>query len=225
MFHQSDIRVVVADPHFLFRRGIRALLGAAAGIEVIGEAASPDDVMGAVHAHAPDLLLLDAALSGANFEIVKQIGRERPETRILLLVARNSAAVNTGLEQTAAFGIVPKEAPASELVNAVRRALPAEDSSIFNLARVHGQSGSPAPQSGRSTMKSLLTRRGQEVLELLMQGATSREIASTLGLSLKTIESHKFNLMRKLDVHSRSELIKLALREQMGSYAGESLRA
>jgi DNA-binding NarL/FixJ family response regulator len=222
MFHQSDIRVVVADPHFLFRRGMRALLGAAAGIEVIGEAASPDDVVGAVHAHAPDLLLLDAALSGANFEIVKQIGRERPETRVLLLIARDGGSLETGLEQTGAFGIVPKESPASELVSAVRRALPAGESSILNLARAHGQPVPPAAQSRRSTVKSLLTRREQEVLDLLMQGATSREIASTLGLSLKTIESHKFNLMRKLDVHSRSELIKLALREQISPYANQS---
>lgn len=204
---------------------MRALLGTVAGIEVIGEAASPDDVLGAVHTHAPDLLLLDTALSGSNFEIVKQIGRERPEIRVLLLVARNGAGMNPALEQTGASGIVPKEASAPELVSAIRRALPPEESSILNLARVHGRPVAPAPQPGRSSLKTLLTRREQEVLELLMQGATSREIASTLGLSLKTVESHKFNLMRKLDVHSRSELIKLALREQMSPYASELLRS
>jgi DNA-binding NarL/FixJ family response regulator len=225
MFYQSDIRVVVADPHFLFRRGMRALLGAAAGIEVIGEAASPDDILGAVHTHAPDLLLLDAGLSGANFEIVKQIGRERPEIRVLLLVAANGARVEMPLEQTGVFGIVPKEASASELVSAIRGASPPGESSILNLARVHDQSVAPAPQSHRSHLKSLLTRREQEVLDMLMQGATSREIASTLGLSLKTIESHKFNLMRKLNVHSRSELIKRTLRERMSPYATELVRS
>lgn len=91
----------------------------------------------------------------------------------------------------------------------------------MNLARVHGQSVAPAAQFGRYQLRTLLTRREQEVLDSLMQGATSREIASALGLSLKTVESHKFNLMRKLDVHSRSELIKLALREQMSPYAIE----
>jgi DNA-binding NarL/FixJ family response regulator len=225
MFHQSDIRVVVADAHFLFRRGMRALLGAAAGIEVIGEAASADDVLGAVRTHGPDLLLLDAALSGANFEIVKQIRRERPEIRVLLLAAPNDVAADTVIHQTGAFGVVPKDASASDLVRAVRRALAGAESSILNLARVHGQPVAPGTSSGRYQLRSLLTRREQEVLDSLMQGATSREIASTLGLSLKTIESHKFNLMRKLDVHNRSELIKLALREQMSPYASDLVRS
>jgi DNA-binding NarL/FixJ family response regulator len=224
MFHQSEIRVVVADPHFLFRRGMRALLGAAVGIEVIGEAASPDDVLGAVHTHAPDLLLLAAALSGSNFGIVKQIRRERPEMRVLLLVARNGAVPDAVLGETGAFAVVPRDASASELVSAVRSALAAGESSILNLARVHGQSVAPAAPSARYQLRNLLTRREQEVLDSVMQGATSREIASTLGLSLKTVESHKFNLMRKLDVHSRSDLIKLALREQMSPYASELVR-
>lgn len=218
MFHQTDIRVVVADPHFLFRRGMRALLGEASGIEVIGEAGSREDVLGAVHTHAPDLLLLDTALSGANFEIVKEIRQKRPEVRVLLLVP-GAGSLSTPLEQTGAFGWMPKEASPSELVTAIRNASPAGDSCSLNLAKLHAQTG-PAC----SRFKDLLTRREQEVLELLMQAGTSREIAETLGLSLKTVESHKFNLMRKLDVHSRSELIKLALREQLSPYAGEIVR-
>jgi two-component system, NarL family, response regulator NreC len=224
MFYQPDIRVVVADQHFLFRRGLRALLGEAAGIEVIGEAACLDDVLGAVHTHAPDLLLLDAGLSGADFQIIKQIGRERPEIRVLLLVAATENRTATHPEETGAFAWLPKEAPASDLVNAIRNAAPPSTSSILNLAKVHGRAVSPMAEPNRPTLKSLLTRREQEVLDLLMQAGTSREIAATLGLSLKTVESHKFNLMRKLDVHSRSELIKLALREQMSPYAGELVR-
>jgi two-component system, NarL family, response regulator NreC len=224
MFYQPDIRVVVADQHFLFRRGMRALLGDAAGIEVIGEAACLDDVLGAVHTHAPDLLLLDAGLSGADFQIVKQIGRERPEIRVLLLVAATETRTATQPEETGAFGWVAKEAPASELVNAIRNAAAPGTRSILNLAKVHGRAVAPVAEAARPALKSLLTPREQQVLDLLMQVGTSREIAATLGLSLKTVESHKFNLMRKLDVHSRSELIKLALREQMSPYAGELVK-
>jgi two-component system, NarL family, response regulator NreC len=224
MFYQPDIRVVVADQHFLFRRGMRALLGDAAGIEVIGEAACLDDVLGAVHTHAPDLLLLDAGLSGADFQIVKQIGRERPEIRVLLLVAATETRTATQPEETGAFGWVPKEAPASELVNAIRNAAAPGASSILNLAKVHGHAVAPVAEAARPALKNVLTPREQQVLDLLMRAGTSREIAATLGLSLKTVESHKFNLMRKLDVHSRSELIKLALREQMSPYAGELMK-
>jgi DNA-binding NarL/FixJ family response regulator len=220
MFHQPDIRVVVADQQFLFRRGIRALLAEAAGIHVVGEAASRDDVLGAVHTHAPDLLLLDAALTGADFEVVKQIGRERPEVRVLVLLAAHMAGAGTRPEQAGAFDWVPKGAPASELVSAIRKAAPSASSSILNLAKVHGPSIAPAAKPAHSGSKKVLTPREQEVLELLMQAGTSREIAATLGLSLKTVESHKFNLMRKLDVHSRSELVKLAVRERMTTYAG-----
>lgn len=200
------------------------LLGEAVGIEVIGEAACLDDVLGAVHTHAPDLLLLDAGLSGTDFQIVKQIGRERPEIRVLLLVAATETRTTMHSEETGAVGWVPKEAPASELVNAIRNAVPPCTSSILNLAKVHGHAVAPMAEQTRPALKSLLTPREQEVLDLLMQAGTSREMAATLGLSLKTVESHKFNLMRKLDVHSRSELIKLALREQMSPYAGELVR-
>lgn len=219
MFYQPDIRVVIADTHFLFRRGMRALLGEAAGIEVIGEAASPDDVFGAIHTYAPDLLLLDAGLSGQNFEIVKQIGRERPEIRVLLLVTAAGPAPAALPQQTGTVNWVPKTASMPEMVKAIRNAAPPVNSSILNLANVHRRPVAPPLDGQRAPLRDLLTRREQEVLDLLMQGDTSREIAYSLSLSLKTVESHKFNLMRKLDVHSRSELVKLAMREQMSFYA------
>ena len=223
MFSESNIRVVVADRHFLFRKGMRALLQETPGIEVIGEAANPDEVVAAVHTHAPDVLLLDHELSSNDFDPVKQIGREHPGIRILLLVSAASTQTSSDSDDVGVFACIPKQAPAAELVNAIRNAAHSYGSSILNLARVHGQSitrGEPL----RSSLRELLTPREQEVISLLMRAATSRQIAATLGLSLKTVETHKFNLMRKLDVHSRSELIQLALREQIKPYANEMAR-
>jgi two-component system response regulator NreC len=223
MFRQSDIRVVVADRNFLFRRGMRALLQEAPGIQVMGEAANVDEVIEAVDRHTPHFLLLDHELSGKNFDVVTHVGREYPEVRVLLLVSATNAPTTSDAKDTGALGCIPKQAPVAELVNAIRNAAHSYSSSIMNLAKVHDQAILPA-QPVRPDVRGLLTPREQEVVSLLMRAATSREIAATLGLSLKTVETHKFNLMRKLDVHSRSELIQLAAREQIIPYASESLR-
>jgi DNA-binding NarL/FixJ family response regulator len=208
---QSGIKVIVGDEHFLFRRGISSLLERSKGIRVIGEAATAEAVVGAVQTHAPDLALLDAALSGENFGLVKTLRRLRPHTNVLLLVDHPNVSAAELASEAGAIGYVARDASPAQMVEAIRRA----------AVYAAGDAGAPheQPKAGNSAaqdFRSTLTRREREVLDMVIQGASSREIAASLALSVKTVEAHKFNLMRKLDVHSRSELMQLALRSQIG---------
>jgi len=203
----------------LFRKGERALLAEATGNRVIEEASTANDALGAVETHEPDLLLHDSALSGSGFELVKAVQRVQPHTRVLLMLASagyQPAEVPDGVGVAAC---VSKESTSEKLVPAIRKMAPMQTSSLLDLANIHEAANRPFG----GTSKKALTPREQQVLDQLMRGATSREIAETLGLSLKTIDAHKFNLMRKLDVHSRGDLIKLAIRQQISSYRNESV--
>ncbi len=218
--NQSNVRVVVADEHVLFRAGLRMLLQKAAGFQII-EASTPDDTLDAVETHAPDLALLDAALSGNNFEVVKEIKRIHPHTRVLLLLAAGGESNAALAEEAGVSGCVSRQSSPDELVRTIQKSAPSVKSRPAFRKQVIRPAFNENSDANASKTHTPLTRREQEVLDLVMRGESSREIAETLSLSIKTVEAHKFNLMRKLDVHSRSELIRLALRTQINSYTNQ----
>jgi two-component system, NarL family, response regulator NreC len=212
---QSTIKVIIADERYMFRQGIKALLSSISEVQVIEEATTAADAVRLAETHGADLLMLDAALSDPEFDLVKRMRETRPHTRVLL-VSNSGEGAGVELAAEAGAGWLARNWPAPEILKAIRQSFPL----IANL--VPGNSGAKSSSgsgsgSGAEAGQIALTRRELEILQLLMLRRSSREIAATLSLSVKTVESHKFNLMRKLDVHSRSELIKLAIRRQLVS--------
>jgi DNA-binding NarL/FixJ family response regulator len=206
----GKIRVLLCDDHALFRGGIHALLAQEPGIEVVGEASNGREAVEALENLRPDVVLMDVEMPDlSGFEAAERIRLADAHARVLMvtmhadddLVARSLAA--------GASGYLLKDAPVSQLVYAIEAVARGERyMSPGTLGRVleeYSQTKRPATRYDR------LTPREREILKLLAEGRTVKEIAAILDLSVKTADAHKYNLMQKLDVHDRSQLIRYAL--------------
>lgn len=213
----NQIRVVIADDHTLFRQGVRQLIGAEPDIEVAGEAANGGEAVERAAELQPDVVLMDVGMPGLScFDATRQIRRAHPETRILILTMYDDEDyLLEGLE-VGASGYVLKDSPARELTDAIREVArggshlsPRMLSRVVNDYRNHVQTNVPMRRS------SGLTIREREVLKLLAEGNSVKEIAAMFDLSVKTVEAHKFNLMRKLDIHNKAQLVQYAIQKRI----------
>jgi DNA-binding NarL/FixJ family response regulator len=207
---QSTIKVIIADERYLFRQGIKALLSSVSDVQVVEEATTAADAVRLAETHGADLLMLEAVLSDPGFDLVKRMKETRPHTRVLLVSNSDEEAGVEMATEAGAAGWLARNSTAPEILKAIRQSVP-------STAKSAPEKGGAKSSSGHGTEAGqiALTRREHEILQLLMLRRSSREIAASLSLSVKTVESHKFNLMRKLDVHNRAELIKVAIRKQM----------
>jgi two-component system, NarL family, response regulator NreC len=209
------IRCVVADDHALVRQGVRRLLQDEQDVEVVGEAGDAAEALKRVMELRPDIILMDVGMPGfSSFEAARVIQRDFPGTRVIFLTMHEDQDyVMQGL-QAGAAGYLLKDTPAAKLVSVLRDVYqggkfvsPEVLGGLLENGKL-GQPGTRAPKSG-------LTPREREVMKLLAEGHTVRKIAGMLGVSLKTIEAHKFNLMRKLDIHNKAELVHCAIRKKI----------
>lgn len=199
------IRVVIADDHAVVRRGLRQVLDAEEGFEVVAEAGDLDGARRYVRGHRPDVLVLDLNLpEGLSLGAIPEIRAESPETQIVVLTMQNEPAYARQALAAGALGYVLKEAAESELVEAVRRA--AEGDPYLNPrlgARVAAEVPVGPPDG--------LSERELEVLRLIALGHTNAEIADALYVSVRTVETHRAHIQQKLRVSTRSELVRYAL--------------
>ena len=213
-------KVVVGDSHKLFRRGLATLIGAEADMDVIGEATTAAEALALVTppeaeglpACQADLLVLALNLVQEDPDSVKAL-RLLPETTAVLLLA--GAESPECLELTMATGArayMLKGAPAAQLIVGIRQAAAHEDRDARAVSRQAPDLHALAETEQSYSRTSPLTSREQEVMTLLAEGRTVREVAVELMLSIKTIEAHKLNLMRKLDIHNRASLVDYAVR-------------
>lgn len=206
-------RVVLADDHLLILAALRALLDRQPDIEVVGEAANGAELLDVVAAQVPDVVVMDIAMPVLNgVEVAKRLGAAHPGVRMLVLSAHADKRYVLGMLGAGAKGYLVKAAAGDELPRAIR-AVAAGDmylSGEVSDAVTEGlrQSGGPARKSG-----GLLGPRELQVLTLLAGGKTSRVIAAELHISPATVEVHRRNIMRKLDLHSVAELTRYAIRE------------
>ena len=212
---EIKIRCVVADDHALVRQGVRRLLQDEQDLEVVGEAGDAAEALKRVLELRPDIVLMDVGMPGFSpFEAARVIQRETPSTRVVFLTMHEDQDyVMQGL-QAGAAGYLLKDTPAAKLVSVLRDV---HQGGKFVSPEVLGgllENGKLATEGVRPAKKSL-TPREREVMKLLAEGNTVRKIAGLLGLSLKTIEAHKFNLMRKLDIHNKAELVHCAIRKKI----------
>ncbi len=212
---QSVIRVLIADDHPLFRQGIQALFLSEAGIEVVDEAVDGSDAVAKAERHRPDVALIDAAMPGlSSFDAARSIRRCSPETRILFLAVYDDEECLPLAMEAGASGYLLKNNPPAQIVAAVRQVSRGmTDLTPNGLSRLVSDLQALARANRRSARTTLLTAREQEILKLFAKGGTARQIAADLQLSIKTVEAHKFNLMRKLDIHNRTELIDFAIQQ------------
>ncbi len=208
------VNVVVADDHHLVRQGICALLEKTKELCVVGQASDGREVVLLVEALAPDLVIMDISMPNLDgIQAIARIFAFDPTVRIIVLSMYSKIDVVQRLLQQGVKGYLLKNSVAEELTLAIEHAL--RDDVYLSpevaqqLERSFIQQGKMA--NGRATMGDLLTRRENEVLQLIAEGHTNGSVANQLNISVKTVEKHRANLMRKLDVNDLPALIRTAI--------------
>jgi two-component system response regulator NreC len=211
------IRVLLADDHTLFRQGIRNLLATEPDLEVIGEVSNAGDAMEKSAELRPDVVLMDIGMPGfSSFEATRQIKRERPETKVLFLTMYDDEDYLVEGMEVGGNGYVLKDCPAPQLLAAIRDVQ--RGGSYLSpkmLSQLVDDFRSRVKSSARVPRFATLTAREKEVLKMLAEGQSVKEIACALNLSVKTVEAHKFNLMRKLDIHNKAQLVQYAIQKKI----------
>jgi two-component system response regulator NreC len=201
----------------LFRQGVRTLLASETDMEVVGEAADGSAAAERAAELKPDVVLLDIGMPGpGSFETTRQIKRNRPETKVLFLTMYDDEDYLLEGMEVGANGYVLKDSPAIQLVAAVRDVYrggsylsPRMLSQLVNDFRTRVKTTDRTPRFAS------LTPREKEVLKMLAEGNSVKEVATQLNLSVKTVEAHKFNLMRKLDIHNKAHLVQYAIQKKV----------
>jgi len=204
------IRVVVADDHAIVRAGVRALLAAEPDMLVVGEAGDGRDAIAKLTRAAPDVLIIDLSMPGMNgVEAIARARAAAPATRVLVLSMHAAPDYVRPALRAGAHGYVVKGAGLDDLVRAVRAVAAGERFLGPEAARVAAADLGAADE--RDDL-ARLTPREREVLQLVAEGRTNREIAARLGLSPKTVDTHRTSLMNKLDLHDAQALTRFAVR-------------
>jgi DNA-binding NarL/FixJ family response regulator len=214
-----NLRILIADDHDLMRRGLRALLESHPGWEICGEAANGREAVALCEELKPDIIILDITMPELNgVDAARRILKACPDTEVLLLSVHYSDQLIREILEAGIRGYIVKSDSDRDLVIAVEAL--ANHKPFFTprateliLNHLHRRPGdSPDPPD---TISDRLTTREREVVQLLSEGKSSREVASVLSISVKTAETHRANIMRKLEIHSVSELVRYAVRNQI----------
>ena len=208
------IRVLVVDDHTIVRDGICSLLALAGDIEVVGEAANGSEALKMVKELEPNVVLMDIAMPiMGGLEATRRIRKEFPTTKVLVLTQYDDREYVFPVIEAGASGFISKVAASSELTSGIRAVYQGDSylsPSVTKLLVEEHQRG-----DGRVSHDPYeqLTDRERDVLKLVVEGYTTQEIADMLVVSPKTVEGHRTNLMAKLGIHNRTELVKYALRK------------
>jgi len=211
------IRCLLVDDHTLFRQGVRRLLESESDFEIVGESPDAGDAVEKARDLRPDVVLMDIGMPGlSSFEATRHIRKTRPETKVLYLTMYEDEDYLLQCLEVGAAGYVLKDTPAPQLVSAVRDVY---RGGKYLSSQVLGKLVEDFRARVRDTRlqprMSTLTPREREILKLLAEGNSVKEIAVLLGLSVKTVEAHKFNLMRKLDIHNKAQLVTYAIQKKI----------
>jgi DNA-binding NarL/FixJ family response regulator len=213
-------RILIVDDHEMIRRGLRGLLENRPVWTVCGEAMTGREAVAEAIRLKPDVIVLDFALPGLNgLEVMRQIRQALPGAEILVYTMHHSEQLAHKMITAGARGFVLKSDPAKVLlaaVNAVRRHKPFYSEALSRtLLREMSEPGRAA--DGKVSFGAALTPREREVVQLIAEGRSSKEIADLLKITFRTTETHRANIMRKLGLHSVSELVRYAIRNELAA--------
>ena len=216
----NSTRILLVDDHLLVRAGLRTLLEQMPGTEVVGEASNGREALDLIKAAPPDVVLMDITMAEMNGLVATaQIRHDFPQVRILMLSMHATKEYVTQALQAGASGYLLKDAAPTELELAIRSVMrgekylsPAVSTHVIAdyLQRTTGSTTSRADTAISSTTP--LTLRQREILQLIAEGNTTKEIAAKLTLSVKTVETHRTQLMERLDIHDIAGLVRYAIR-------------
>jgi two-component system response regulator NreC len=212
--HGDKIRVLLADDHTILRAGLKMMLNIQPDIEVIGEASDGKQAIAEAQRLSPDVILMDITMPECNgIEATRQVKRILPDTRVLVLTMHENEEYLFQVLRAGASGYILKEAADTELISAIRSVYagrfylsPSAQSLMIGDYLLRVRTGEERDSY------SALTEREREILKLVAEGYTNNQIAEQLFISPKTVDTHRTHIMDKLNLHSRAELVKYAMR-------------
>ncbi len=213
----SSVRVLLADDHTLVRAGIRSLLEAAGGIEVVAEAGDGREALGLIAKHRPDVALLDIGMPGlSGLEVARRSAQESPRTRVIILSMHADATYVRQAMRAGAAGYLLKGAAVVELPLAVRSVMRGEKYLTPRISQTIVDGFLREGQDEAGPLEGL-TGRQREILQLIAEGKSTKEIALVLDLSVKTVETHRGRIMERLGIRDVPGLVRFAIRSGLVS--------
>jgi two-component system response regulator NreC len=209
----QKVRIVIAEDHTILREGLKSLLSSNPGFEIVGEAGDGREAIRCAEKLKPDLILTDLSMPRMNgMEAIKEIKRESPATKVLVLTVHRAEEYILATFKAGADGYVLKDSTHSELVMAVKKVL----NGRHYISPEISEKVIDGYLEGKKTLKprtswETLTQREREILKLIAEGYKNKEIADDLCISVKTVEKHRANLMEKLDLHNVQALTAFAI--------------
>jgi DNA-binding NarL/FixJ family response regulator len=206
----NPIRVLIADDHALVRAGIRALVERIDGVVVVGEAGKGSEALELVRQFNPDLLLLDITMPDGNgFDVLDQITKKHPEIRVIVLTVHEAGEYAIRALREGAAGYLPKSSASIELEQAIHTVMRGEPYISPETAQntILGQ----RKNATKRDLLATLSPRQREVLRLIAEGSTTKQIAHVLKISVKTVETHRAQLMERLGIHDVAGLVRYAI--------------
>ena len=211
----KNLRILLADDHTVVRKGLRLLLESNDGMVVVADAADGREAVALAERHSPDVVVMDVAMPGLNgIEAARQITSKLPGTAVVFLSMHSDESYVLKALKAGARGYLLKDSAEYDLINAVKAV--SEGKAFFSPAISKMLMDDYMRQMRERAVEDsfdLLTTREREVLQLLAEGKNNKEVASILGLSLYTVETHRSNIFQKLNLHSGAELILYAIRK------------
>lgn len=221
MKHSERIRILFADDHAIVRDGLRSLFKSEPKFAIVGEASDGEEAVALAAKLKPDVVILDISMPKmTGIEATRIIKERLPKTRILILTIHESEEFILEMVRAGANGYVIKNADKREILSAVRAVATGEPffSPSVSKILIEGlvkKATEPPPAAGAMEADDLLTRRETEILRYIAEGKTSREIADALHISFSTVNSHRTNLMKKLDIHEKAGLVRYAIQHNI----------
>lgn len=210
------IRILLADDHTILRDGIRSLIEDEPDMEVVGEAEDGLSVVKLADSLKPDVILMDLAMPLLNgLEATRQIRKSNPNAKILILTMHENEEYIRQVLANGAMGYILKDAAARELLGAIRSVNKGEVVLSPAITRLIVTDYLRWGDLSAQDTSDGLTDRERQILQLIAEGYTNKQIAEILSISIKTVQAHRLNLMKKLDLHNRGELIKYAIQKKI----------
>jgi DNA-binding NarL/FixJ family response regulator len=214
----ATVKILIADDHEVMRHGVRNLLTAQSGWEICGEAASGREALQMIEAHEPQVAILDLSMPGLNgMDAARQVRKSLPDTKIIIFTMHETEDLVREVFRSGAHGYVLKSDAGTHLVAAVQAVLEGRHFCSSKLSEcifqgfLRAANGEPLEVSPEDA----LTPREREIVQLLSEGQSNKEVAAILGISVKTAETHRAGIMRKLRLNAFSDLVRYAIRNHI----------